>query len=28
LKEHWDAEDAGNAREWILQAVRHFSHLQ
>lgn len=28
LKEQWEAEDIGNAREWILQAVRFFfSHL-
>jgi hypothetical protein len=24
LKEHWEAEDVANAREWMLQAVRHF----
>ncbi|KAG2744443.1 hypothetical protein P692DRAFT_201721841 [Suillus brevipes Sb2] len=24
LKEHWEAEDVENAREWMLQAVRHF----
>ncbi|KAG2353766.1 hypothetical protein BDR07DRAFT_1382860 [Suillus spraguei] len=24
LKEHWEAEDVKNAREWMLQAVHHF----